>query len=251
MEKSETDKAIGGYLKEFINDGDYLQIGIGGILNALVDNLMEKKDLGIHSELVTTSIMRLMKAGVVNNERKQINKGKTVTCFAFGTEELYEFLDNNPSILFLDNAYTNDPYIVGQNDNMISINTTVEVDLTGQCCSESIGTKQVSGSGGQADMAVGAQRSKNGKSFICLTSTVITKDPVTGEKIESSKIVPTLKEGVVVTLARADVDYVVTEFGVADLRGTSVKERVHALIGIANPRFREELLYEAKKMLYI
>jgi acyl-CoA hydrolase len=173
-----------------------------------------------------------------------------VACFALGTQELYDFIDDNPAIEILDGQYVNDPHIIGLNDNQISINSTIEVDLTGQCCSESIGSRQFSGTGGQSDTAVGAQNSKNGKSFIALYSTAMVKNPKTGEKEEVSKIVPMLKQGAVVSLSRNDVDHVVTEYGVATLRGTNIRERVERLIAVAHPKFRKELMEKAIELGY-
>lgn len=242
---NEKDLKIGAYIAQHINDGDCIQLGIGGIPNAVAVSLMDKKDLGVHTEMMTTGMMELVKAGVITGKRKNFNNGKIVAAFALGTRELYDFIDNNPSIMIMDGHWTNDPYIIGQNDNQVSINTTIEVDLTGQCASESLGSKQFSGTGGQADTAIGAQRAKNGRSFIALYSTTKIKDKNTGERVEISKIVPQLKLGAAVTLSRNDVDYVVTEYGVASLRGTSIKDRVSKLIDIAHPKFREQLYKEA------
>ncbi len=242
---NEKDKKIGRFIADLINDGDCIQLGIGGIPNAVAAALIHKKNLGIHTEMLTTGLMKLMKNGVCNGKNKNINKGKAICTFALGTKELYEFLDDNPSVEIRDGHIVNDPYEIGLNDNQVSINTTIEIDLTGQCCSESIGTVQYSGTGGQADTAIGAQRSKNGRSFIALYSTVEIK----GETI--SKIVPVLKPGAAVTLSRNDVDFVVTEYGVASLRGTSIKERVLRLIEISHPDFREELYEEARKIGYV
>ena len=174
-----------------------------------------------------------------------------VAAFALGTKELYDFIDDNPGIMVLDGNYVNDPYIVGLNDNQVSINTTIEVDLTGQCCSESIGTRQFSGTGGQTDTAVGAQRAKNGRSFIALYSTAMVRNKETGIKEEKSKIVATLKPGAAVSLSRNDVDYIVTEYGAVRLRGTSIKERILLLISVAHPKFRDELLARAREIGYI
>lgn len=245
---NEKDIKIGNLIAEYINDGDCIQLGIGGIPNAVTDALMSKKDLGVHTEMMTSGMVKLAKAGVINGKKKNLHKGKIVCTFALGNKELYEFLDDNTSIMFLDGHYVNDPYVIAQNDNMVSINTSIEVDLTGQCCSESIGPVQFSGTGGQADTAIGAQKSKNGKSFIALYSTAMVKNKETGEREETSKIVPMLKEGAYVTLSRNDVDYVVTEYGVASLRGTNIKERVKRLISIAHPKFRDELLEEAYRI---
>lgn len=245
VESNEKDKIIGKYIADLIHDGDSIQLGIGGIPNAVAAALINKKDLGIHTEMFTTGMMKLVKAGVINGSKKTLHKGKHVACFALGTQELYDFIDDNPSVSILDGNYVNDPYVIGKNDNQVSINTTIEIDLTGQCCSESIGTRQFSGTGGQADTAIGAQNAKNGRSFIALYSTAMVKDPLTGERVEVSKIVPTLKAGAAVTLSRNDVDHVVTEYGVAVLRGTSINERVERLIAIAHPNFRESLKKEA------
>lgn len=245
---SEKDEAIGKFIAEYIQDGDCIQLGIGGIPNAVAASLTHKKDLGVHTEMLTTGLMKLAKMGVITGKKKQQQKGKMVCTFAMGTAELYEFLDHNPGVAVLNGAMVNDPAIIGLNDNMISINTTLEVDLTGQCCSESIGPVQFSGTGGQADTAIGAQNSKNGKSFIALYSTAMVKDPATGERVEQSKIVPFLKPGAIVSLSRNDVDHVVTEYGVAHLKGTNVRERVERLIAIAHPKFQEELWKQAKEL---
>ncbi|NTW95498.1 MAG: acetyl-CoA hydrolase/transferase family protein [Erysipelotrichaceae bacterium] len=245
---NEKDKAIGQFIADYIKDGDCIQLGIGGIPNAVAASLTAKKNLGVHTEMLTTGLMKLAKMGVVTGKFKQQQKGKMICTFAMGTAELYEFLDHNPAVNILNGAYVNDPHIIGLNDNMISINTTLEVDLTGQCCSESIGSVQFSGTGGQADTAIGAQNSKNGKSFIALYSTAMVKDPITGERVEQSKIVPFLKPGAIVSLSRNDVDHIVTEYGVAQLKGTNVRERVDRLIAVAHPKFREELYKQAKEL---
>ncbi len=251
IDPNEKDKKIGQYIADMINDGDTIQLGIGGIPNAVANALMDKKDLGVHTEMLTTGFMKLFKAGAVTNKKKTLHKGKMVAAFALGTKELYDFIDDNPAVRIYDGNYVNDPYIIGLNDNQISINTTIEVDLTGQCASESIGPVQFSGTGGQTDTATGAQRAKNGKSFITLYSTASPKDPETGERHPISKIVPTLKPGAAVSLSRNDVDYVVTEYGVAALRGTTIKERVERLIAIAHPDFRAMLRDEARTLGYI
>ncbi len=245
-EVSEKDKAIGKLIAERVPDGSCIQLGIGGIPNAVAAALENKNDLGVHTEMLTSGMMRLAKMGVINGRNKQFERGKIVTTFALGVQELYEFIDYNPSVAVMDGTWVNDPYVIGRNDGQISINTTLEVDLTGQCASESLGSRQFSGSGGQADTAIGAQMSKGGKSFIALYSTAMVKDPVTGERKEVSKIVPQLMAGAAVTLSRNDVDNVVTEYGVAELRGTSIRDRVERLIEIAHPKFREELREQAK-----
>lgn len=251
VEPKEKDMTIGKYIAEYIKDGDCIQLGIGGIPNAVAAALGEKKNLGVHTEMLTTGMMKLIKQGVINGKKKNYNKNKVVCTFALGTRELYDFMDDNPSIEVRDGYIVNDPYIIGLNDNQISINTTIEIDLTGQCASESIGTRQYSGTGGQSDTAIGAQRSKHGKSFIALYSTTFARNKETGEKEEISKIVAQLKLGAAVSLSRNDVDYVVTEYGVAALRGTSIQERVIRLIKIAHPKFREKLMNEARACNYI
>jgi acyl-CoA hydrolase len=244
---SEKDRIIGKLIADQVPDGACIQLGIGGIPNAVGAFLAEKNDLGVHTEMLTTGMMHLAKKGVINGKYKQLNRGKMVATFALGTRELYDFMDWNPSVAILDGAWVNDPYVIAQNDNQISINTTLEVDLTGQCASESLGSRQFSGTGGQSDTAVGAQMSKNGKSFIALYSTASVKQP-DGTVKEVSKITPQLMTGAAVSLSRNDVDRVVTEYGVAELRGTGVRERVARLIEIAHPDFREELWEQAVRV---
>ena len=242
---NEKDLVIGKLIADMVNDGDCIQLGIGGIPNAVAASLFGKKNLGVHTEMLTTGMVQLAKAGVINGKCKQINKGKMVAAFAMGTKELYDFIDDNPAVEILDGAWVNDPYTIMQNDNQVSINTTLEVDITGQCCSESIGSTQFSGTGGQSDTAVGAQKSRNGRSIIALYSTAMVKDPVTGERVETSKIVCQLKAGAAVSLSRNDVDYLVTEYGCVSLRGTSIAERAERIISVAHPAFREQIRKEA------
>lgn len=243
---SEKDTVIGKAIAEMVPDGSCIQLGIGGIPNAVAEYLKDKNDLGVHTEMITTNMMILSKLGVINGRKKQMNKGKMVATFAMGTQELYEYMDHNVSINIMDGCWTNHPHIIAQNDNQVSINTTLEIDLTGQCASESLGSRQFSGSGGQSDTAIGAQDSKNGKSIIALYSTATVKD-CNGEKHEISKIVPQLQAGAAVSLSRNDVDRVVTEYGVAELRGTDIRERVRRLIAIAHPKFRDELWDKAQE----
>ena len=250
-EPNEKDLAIGKFIAEYIKDGDCIQLGIGGIPNAVAKSLYDKKDLGVHTEMLTAEMVALAKAGVINGKCKQSYKGKMVATFAMGTKEMYEYMDNNPSIAILNSAYVTDPYVVAQNDNQVSINTTLEVDLMGQCSSESLGPVQFSGTGGQTDTAVGAQMSKNGRSFIALYSTAMVKNPKTGEKEEVSKIVCQLKPGAAVSLSRNDIEYLVTEYGVVCLKGRTIKERVKLIISIAHPKFREQLLKEAEEIGWI
>lgn len=244
-EPNEKDLAIGRYIAEHIKDGDCLQLGIGGIPNAVAKSLYGKKNLGIHTEMLTSEMVKLAKAGVINGKCKQTHKGKMVAAFAMGTRELYDYLDNNPSVAILAGSYVNDPYVIAQNDNQVSINTSLEVDVTGQCCSESIGSMQFSGTGGQSDTAIGAQMSKNGRSFIALYSTAMVRNPATGEKEEVSKIVCQLKPGATVSLSRNDLDYLVTEYGCVNLKGTTIRERVERIISVAHPKFRDALMEEA------
>ena len=241
---SEKDAAIGKLIAEMVPYGSCIQLGIGGIPNAVAAALEQKNDLGVHTEMLTSGMMRLAKMGVINGKCKQTYRGKMVTTFAMGVPELYEFIDYNPAVAVMDGAWVNDPYVIAQNDNQVSINTSLEVDLTGQCASESLGSRQFSGTGGQSDTAVGAQMSKNGKSIIALYSTAMVKGP-DGQKQEVSKIVPQLMPGAAVSLSRNDVDRVVTEYGVAELRGTSIRDRVARLIEIAHPKFREQLWDQA------
>ncbi|MDY0277525.1 MAG: acetyl-CoA hydrolase/transferase C-terminal domain-containing protein [Acholeplasma sp.] len=248
IEPNEKDMIIGKTIASYIKDGDTIQLGIGGMPNAVAKSLYDKKDLGIHTEMFTNEMMNLIKAGVITGKRKTLHNSKHIACFAMGTNELYEFLDNNPSCWILNGNYVNDPHVIGLNDNQISINATLEIDLSGQCASESLGPMQFSGTGGQSDTAVGAQNSKNGKSFIALYSTAMVKNKETGEREEVSKIVLTLKPGAAVSLSRNDIDYVVTEYGCVSLRGTTIAERAELLISIAHPKFRDELRSEAKKI---
>ncbi len=247
-EPNEKDLIIGKQIAEMIKDGDCIQLGIGGIPNAVAASLMDKKDLGIHTEMLTTGMMKLAKAGVITGKYKQTHNGKMVAAFAMGTKELYDFIDDNPAVAIMDGAYVNDPHVISQNDNQISINTTIEVDITGQCCSESIGSTQFSGTGGQSDTAVGAQKSKNGRSIIALYSTAMVKDKATGERVETSKIVCQLKPGAAVSLSRNDIDWLVTEYGAVNLRGTCMAERAKLIISVAHPKFRDQLTEEAKAL---
>lgn len=247
-EPDEKDKAIGKYIADLVEDGSTIQLGIGGMPSALAKELVVKKDLGVHTEMFVDGMIDLIEAGVLNGRQKTLYPDKIVCTFAMGTERVYDFLNDNPMVLFMNGSWTNDPYVIAQNHKQVSINATLEVDLGGQCCSESIGPRQFSGTGGSSDTAVGAQMTRGGKSFMCLHSTTHVKDPVTGEKKMISKIVPMLTPGSVVALSRNDVDFVVTEYGVAALRGTSVKERVDRLIAIAHPDFRPWLREESQKI---
>lgn len=235
----DVEKAIGENCAKLINDGDTLQLGIGAIPDAVLLFLKDKKDLGIHSEMISDGVVELVEAGVITCKRKNINKGKINIAFLMGTKKLYDFIDNNPMISLQTVDYINDPRVIGSNDNLISINSALQVDLMGQVCSESVGLKQFSGIGGQVDFVRGAAFSKGGKSILAF--------PSTAKKGTVSKIVPLLTEGATVTTSRTDVDYVVTEFGIAELKGKTLRERARNLINIAHPNFREELKQEFQK----
>lgn len=235
----ETSITIGNLIAEQIPDGACIQLGIGAIPDATGMALKAKKDLGIHTEMFTDSMVELIECGAVNNSRKQIHRGKTVTTFAYGSKRIYDFIDDNPAVEILPVDYVNDPEVICKNDNMISINAALEVDFFGQVCAESVGTKHMSGSGGQVDYVRGACQSKGGKSFIAFTSTA------KGGTI--SKIKPILTPGAICTTSKNDVDYIVTEYGIAHLRGRSLSDRTRQLIAIAHPDFRDELTFEAKK----
>lgn len=233
-------EAIGKYVAELIPDGATLQIGYGGIPDAVVMQLTHKHDLGIHTEMIGDGIMTLVEAGVVTNRRKNHHPGKMLATFALGSKKLYQFMHRNPSLEMHPVDITNDPCLAGRNDNLIAVNATMQVDLIGQCGSESLGFTPYSGTGGQADFVRSANRSLGGKAFIVLPSTA--KDDTI------SRIVPTLTPGTHVTTGKNDINYVVTEHGVAQLRGKTAKQRAEALIGIAHPDFRAELREAARKM---
>lgn len=245
--QSELDLRIGQYVADLIEDESTLQLGIGGIPNAVAAALKDKHDLGVHTEMLSDSLIDLYRAGVVTNAAKTLHKGKMVTAFSFGSRAAYDFLDNNPNVLHLEVGYTNDPSVIRQNRKMVSVNTTLQVDLSGQCASESIGTLQLSGTGGQTETASGARQAEGGKSIIALHSTANVKN-ADGERERVSTIVPTQPAGMAISLMRADVDFVVTEYGVASLRGASVRDRAMELINIAHPDYRDQLIYEAKKL---
>jgi len=225
---------IGRNIADLIEDGSTLQLGIGEIPDAVLHYLGDKKDLGIHTEMVSDGVVDLIEKGVINNEKKTLHPGKVILGFVLGTRRLYDFLDNNPIFEFHPSSYTNDPFIISRNDRQVAINSALEVDLTGQVCADSIGYNFYSGIGGQVDFIRGAARSKGGKPIIAL--------PSTAKNDTISRIAPHLKEGAGVVTSRGDVHYVVTEFGVAYLHGKTVQERCKALIKIAHPRFRDELM---------
>ncbi|EHQ90926.1 acetyl-CoA hydrolase/transferase family protein [Desulfosporosinus youngiae] len=239
---SEVDKTIAKIILEQINDGACLQLGIGAMPNAVGAMIAQSdlKDLGVHTEMLVDSFVDMYEAGRITGLRKQLDKGKMVYTFAMGTNKLYDFLNNNPVCASYPVSYTNDPDTICQNDNMICINNAIEVDLYGQVASESSGTRQISGTGGQLDYIYGSYKSKGGKGLICLTSTFVDKDG----KLRS-RIKPTLTPGAIVTVPRSINYYVVTEYGMAMLKGKSTWQRAEALINIAHPDLRDELIKEA------
>ena len=242
---SATDLAIGAHIASLVEDGATIQLGIGGIPNAAALALKGKKDLGVHTEMFVDSMMELYEMGVITNTKKALKRGKFVTTFAMGSRKLYDWLDDNVAVEFIRGNWVNNPAVVAQNSKMVSINTCISVDFTGQVASESIGPVQYSGTGGQSDTAQGAVAGFDGlgKSIIACASTA------RGGKV--STIVPMLLEGSAVTLHRSHVDHVVTEHGVARLRGKTVRERVHELVAIAHPDFRADLTEKAKALGYL
>ena len=233
-------EAIGKYVADMIPDGATLQIGYGGIPDAVVMQLTHKHDLGIHTEMVGDGIMTLVEAGVITNRKKNYHHGKMLATFALGSKKLYQFMHRNPALEMHPVDFTNDPYLAGRNDNLHAINATMQIDFMGQCGSESLGFAPYSGTGGQSDFVRAANRSNGGKAFIVL--------PSTAKNDTISRIVPTLSAGTHVSTGKNDINYVVTGFGVAQLRGKTAKQRCDALIGIAHPNFRGELREMAKKM---
>ncbi|MGL5417554.1 MAG: acetyl-CoA hydrolase/transferase family protein [Clostridium sp.] len=233
QEPSEKEKIIGEYIATLVEDGSTIQLGIGGIPNAVAMFLKDKKDLGVHTEMITDGMAKLAREGIITNSEKTIHKHKIVGSFALGSKDLYEFLDDNPSIEMKRCSYVNDQNIIEKNKKMISINTALQVDLTGQCDSESFGIRQYSGTGGQSDTGTGAFLAENGKSIIALKSTA-KNDTI-------STICPYHQIGSAISYLRNDVDYIVTEYGIANLTGKSIRERAESLIKIAHPKFREEL----------
>ncbi|MFP4345999.1 MAG: acetyl-CoA hydrolase/transferase family protein [Anaerolineales bacterium] len=240
LEPSDVEDAIGQYIADLIEDGSTIQLGIGGIPNAIASNLFEKRDLGVHTEMFTDGMVDLYEAGVITGKQKTLFPGKMVGGFALGTDKLYDFVNNNIVVEFQRGRLTNNPFVMGQNYKMVSVNTALQVDMLGQVCSQSIGSRHFSGTGGQLDTHRGAQRSPGGRGIIALRSTV--KDDTI------STIVPQLALGAEVTVPGQDVDTVVTEYGVAELRGRSIKDRVAALINIAHPNFREWLGDEVRRL---
>lgn len=240
---TETEQKIAKYIADMIPDGATIQLGFGGLGNAIGHLLKTKKDLGMHAEVVTPSVMELVKSGVITGRKKNFKPNLIVAAFCVGTREFYDYIDGNTDFEFHEIGFINNPLVIAKNDNLISINNALMFDLTGQAASESIGTRQYSGTGGQVNFVQGAKFSKGGKSIISLNSAYTDK-----EGRLKSKILPVLPEGTVVSTSRNDVQYVVTEYGVANLKFKSIPDRVKALIAIAHPDFREELFEAAQKI---
>jgi len=241
VELTEVEKNIGKHVAELIDDGCCLQLGIGGIPDAVLFYLTDFKDLGIHSEMISDGVKNLVEKGVITGRRKTLHKGKIIVNFLMGTRGFYNWADDNPNIEMRTVDYTNNPYIIAQNKKMIAINSALEVDLLGQVCADTLGAKQFSGVGGQLDFVRGARLSKGGKAIIALPSSAKG----------ASRIVPTLKTGAAVTTSRNDVDFVVTDFGIASLKGKTVRERMRSLINIAAPEAREELTRKAFEIYHV
>ncbi len=236
---TEVERAIAAHVVKMIEPGCTMQMGIGGVPDAVYVAMEGPLDLGIHTEMISDGAWRAIERGVVTGNRKTLHRGKVVITFALGSEALYEYLNNNPFIEAHPSDYVNDPFIVGQNDNLVAVNSAVEVDLTGQVCSDSVGARIYSGFGGQVDFIRGAARSKGGKPIIAF--------PSCAQGGKTSRITPFLKTGAGVVTSRADVHWVVTEYGAVNLFGMNLRQRAEALIGIAHPRFREELERAAKE----
>lgn len=245
-EYDECTQKIAQFIAERIPDGATFQPGIGDIPNMVLHFLKDKKDLGIHSELFSDGVIELVESGVITGARKNIHRGKIVSGFLLGTNRLYRWANDLPLIELYRTEYVNNPFVIAQNPKMVAINSAIEVDLTGQICADSIGTKFYSGVGGQMDFIYGASMSEGGLPIIALPSSYILKDGTI-----HSRIVPTLKPGAGVTTSRSHVHYVVTEYGMVDLYGKSVRQRAQLLISIAHPDFRDELTYQAKALNYV
>ena len=238
----DVEKSIGEHCASLIPDGATLQLGIGAIPDAVLLFLKDKKDLGIHSEMFSDGVVELVEAGVITNAKKTLKPGKFVVTFLMGTKRLYDFVNNNPDVDMEPVDYVNNPYVIAQNENLISINSCVQVDLMGQVCSEAVGLKQISGTGGQVDFVRGASASKGGVSIMAC--------PSTAAHGTVSKIVPFLDHGAAVTTCRNDVDYVITEYGIAHLKGETLRTRAKNLIGITHPDFRAPLIEEFEKRFH-
>jgi acetyl-CoA hydrolase len=242
----ETTEKIATHIAELIPDGATMQLGIGSIPDAVLKHLHTKKDLGIHSELISDGVIELVEKGVINNSRKTLHPGKIVCGFLLGTDRLYNWTNNNPLLEMHRSEYVNDPFTVAQNDRMVAVNSAIEVDLTGQVCADSIGPRLYSAVGGQLDFIYGASRSKGGVPVITMPSTSTLRN---GTRV--SKIVPMLKQGAGVVTSRNHVHFVVTEFGVASLYAKSIRQRTQELINIAHPEFRQEITKQARELHYL
>jgi 4-hydroxybutyrate CoA-transferase len=242
---AEVEKKIGYFCAGLIEDGSTMQMGIGGIPDAVLTFLGDKKDLGIHTELFSDGVIDLVDRGIINGEKKSLHPGKIVAGFMLGTQRLYDFVHDNPVVELHPTEYVNDPFRIAQNERMVAINSAIEIDLTGQVCADSIGPRLYSGVGGQVDFIYGASRSKGGKPIIGMPSTAEIK----GESV--SKIVPMLKWGAGVVTTRNHVRFVVNEYGIADLYGKRIRQRARAMIDVANPQFREELEKAAHELKYL
>jgi len=242
----EVTEKIAGYIAELIPDGATMQMGIGAIPDAVLKYLYDKRDLGVHTELFSDGVIDLVEAGVLTGARKTLHTGKIVAGFILGSQRLYDWVNDNPMIELHRTEYVNDPFVISQNERMVAINSAIEVDLTGQICADSIGPKLYSGVGGQLDFIYGASRSKGGVPIIALPSVATMRD---GTRI--SRITAMLKQGAGVVTTRNHVRYVVTEYGVADLYGKTIRQRARALIGVAHPDFREELTRQARALNYL
>jgi acyl-CoA hydrolase len=238
-----THRQIAGNVASLVPDGATLQMGIGGIPSAVLECLRDKRDLGVHTEMCSDEVIPLIEAGILNGKRKTIHQGKIVTGFVLGTKKLFDFIHENPLFEFHPTAYTNDPYVIARNERMVAINSAIQVDLTGQVCADSVGTRPYSGLGGQLDFIRGAARSKGGKPIIAL--------PSTARNGTVSRITGVLDPGAGVVTTRGDVHYVVTEYGVAYLHGKTLRQRAEALIAIADPKFRDELQEFAFRVHYL
>jgi 4-hydroxybutyrate CoA-transferase len=240
-EPSEVVQKIASYIAELIPDGATMQMGIGAIPDAVLNYLFDKEDLGIHTELFSDGVIELVEAGVLTSTRKTLHPGKIIAGFILGTKRLYDWVHDNPMIEFHRTEYVNDPFVIAQNERMVAINSAIEIDLTGQVCADSIGPKLYSGVGGQLDFIYGASRSKGGVPIIALPSTAK----------QFSRIVPLLKHGAGVVTSRNHVRYIITEYGIADLYGKTIRQRAQSLINIAHPDFRPDLKKVAKELNYI
>ncbi len=237
------EETIGRHIANLVPNGACLQLGIGGIPDAVLANLTNHQDLGIHSEMVSDNVVPLIEAGIINGEAKNFKPRKIIVGFMLGTKKLFDFVHDNPIFEFHPTSYTNDPFMISRNDNMVAINSALQVDVTGQVCSDSVGTKFYSGFGGQVDYIRGAARSKGGKPIIAL--------PSTAKNDTISRIVPMLTQGAGVVTSRADVHYVVTEYGVAYLHGKTIRQRAEALINVAHPKFRDELREYCERLRWL